>query len=281
MRGALLGAAICAAQLAAAAEPALPKASDVLKPPAPLAYPSPIDDRFALRVSYFPASVSTDLRLDSSTALAGTELAAENDLGMRHKDDQGRVEVMLRMRDDHRIRFDYFKLTRNGSAVLSRPVNFGDQTFLVDDRVQSLLDWRTLNFTYLYSIFHNPRFELGGGLGLHILDGELRARVAARQAREDKSGVFAFPTLALDATWRISRRFAMTARANYLSADVDQSSGSVSDYHADVQYRWRRNLAMGLGYTQLRTHLEIADGKLPGRFFFDVDGPELFFRASF
>jgi len=253
----------------------------VLKPEAAREIASPITDRFALRVSYFPASVNTDLRLDNRNGLPGTDLVAEDDLGMRDRDGQGRIELTLRTRDRNRLRFDYFKLTRKGDEVLTRILDFGDQTFVASDRVVSLLDWRTLNFTYLYSVFHNPRFELGAGFGIHILDGEVRARVPARLAHEDKSGVVAFPSLAMDAMWRASRRFALSARVNYLSADVDRSSGLVSDVHLDVQYRWRRNLAAGLGYTSLRTHVDVASGSLPGRFNFDVKGPEAFFRVSF
>ena len=90
-----------------------------------------------------------------------------------------------------------------------------------------------------------------------------------------------FPTLALDGTWRISSQFALTGRINHLSADVQDSSGEVSDYHADLQYRWRPNFAVGVGYTRLKTKLVIADSDFPGRFIFDVKGPELFLRASF
>jgi hypothetical protein len=281
MRLKLACAVFYAAQLATAAEPAPPKASDVLKPPGARLFPSPITDRFELRGSYFSSAIDTQIRVDSSNGARGTDLAAESDFGMRDKLDQGRIELMIRMRERHRMRFDYFKLTRDGDHVLNRVVNFGEGSFLVDDRVFSVLDWRTLNFTYLYSVFHNPRFEMGTGFGVHILDGAARARVPARFLDEEKSGVIAFPTLAVDATLSLSRRFALTARANQLSANVDKSSGSVSDYHGDVQYRWRENAAVGLGYTSLKTNIVTASGKFPGRFVFDVKGPELFFSASF
>lgn len=280
MRWALLPAALSVAQLAVAAEEQ-PKPSDVLKPDRTRHVASPINDRFALRGSYFPASLGTDLRLDDENRGLGTELSAEHDLGLSDRLDQGRLELVLRLRDDHRVRFDYLQLTRRGDAVLDRTIEFGDETFVATDRVASRLDWRALNFTYLYSIFHHPRFELGAGFALHILNGEARAEVPARLLKEEESGVILFPTIALDATWQISRRFAVTARANRFTIDVADSSGSLGDYHADVQYRWRPNLAIGLGYTALKTDIEVADGDFPGRFAFDVDGPELFFRVSF
>src|SRR5438876_9158339 len=101
MRLALVGAALCAAQLAAAAEPAPPKASDVLKPPGAQEIASPITDRFALRGTYFSSSIDTQIRLDNANGLAGTDLSAENDLGLRDKLAQGRIELTIRLRDRH------------------------------------------------------------------------------------------------------------------------------------------------------------------------------------
>ena len=159
----VLPAALCVASWAGAADQP-PKASDVLKPESGRGIASPITDRFALRGTFFSASVATSVRLDdSATGVRGTPLSAEDDFGMRDRVDQGRFELTLRLRERNRIRFDYFKLTREGNEVLARTIVFGDQTFITNDRVESLLDWRTLNFTYLYSVFHNARFELGAG----------------------------------------------------------------------------------------------------------------------
>lgn len=282
MRLVLAAAALGLAQLSAAAEPPPQKPSDVLKEAEARPLATPINDRFAIRASYFPGSVSTDLRLDDSQGIPGTPLSAEDELGLRDKPNQVRVEVLLRILERHRLRVDFFNLRRRGDAVLTRDIAFGDQTFAVDDRVLSNLDWKMLNFTYLYSIIHKQRFELGGGVGIHLFQGEARARVPARLIREEQSGAVAFPTMALDATLRIAKRFSVNARANYLSGHIDGSTGKISDYHADVQYRWKRNFALGLGYSKMKTDLDIVDSSdLAGKFVLDVDGPELFFRASF
>ena len=56
--------------------------------------------------------------------------------------------------------------------------------------------------------------------------------------------------------------------------------GEMYDYHLDVQYRWRKNFAVGLGYSSIESDLLI-DGTPGGQFNLKTDGPELFFRASF
>src|SRR5690606_10013430 len=118
--------------------------------------------------------------------------------------------------------------------------------------------------------------------GVHILEMEAQGEIQARDRREEASGVGAFPTVAVDATWQISEQFAVTARGQYFSASVEDIEGSLGDYHMDVQYRWRPNLAFGLGYSLLRAKLDvIEDDDFPGRLVLRARGPELFVRASF
>jgi hypothetical protein len=66
------------------------------------------------------------------------------------------------------------------------------------------------------------------------------------------------------------------------SANLDDFDGSLSDLHGDVQYRWRKNFTVGLGYTSLRIDAESTSTQdMPGRFNQDISGPEFFIRASF
>jgi hypothetical protein len=276
-----LAAMLFVVQAASAAEP---KASDILKPRKKSDIASPITDRFALRVTYFGSSVSTQLRLDpqNGTGLPGTDLVAENDLGMSDKDNQARMELTFRLHERNRLRVDYFKLGRSGDQVLTRTINFGDQTFAVNDRVLSMLEWRQLAFTYTRSIFRLDRYELGAGIGIALLEAKARGAVPARNVRESDDGVGAFPTFALDGTWRISKRWSCNARGQTLSAKVSSFDGAMSDYHGDVQYRWHGNFSLGLGYTRLRTFVNVSDNNnFNGRYRQRVSGPEFFIRASF
>jgi hypothetical protein len=242
---------------------------------------SPITDRFAIRGSFYNPEVETLVRIDDVAASIGTEVIAEDDFGLDDNLTQGRMELLFRMRDRNRLRVDYFKTDRTGDEVMDRAIDFGDETFQINERVFSELKWRMFGFTYMRSIFLRERFEMGVGLGLYLLEAAARAEVPARFSREEVDGVGAFPTPALDLTWRISSRFSVTARGQYFSTSVDEFKGSIGDFHADVQYRWRRNFSVGLGYTAIESDLEVNDDDFPGAFNLDVAGPELFFRVSF
>lgn len=243
--------------------------------------PSPITDRFALRASYFTPQADTRLRVDSRAGRAGTPLDGESDLGLDDRLNQGRAEVMFRLLDRGRVRVDTFRTSRYGERVLSSPILVGDQAFLVRDVVATDLDFDALAFTYSYSVIRTRRLEAGLGLGLHLLQADLRAQVASRFQRQDASATGAFPTIAVDGTYVIAKRWSANLRAQYLSGSASSFSGSLADYHVDVQYRWKRNFAVGVGYSTLRGSFDASDADFTGRFDLRARGPEAFLRVSF
>jgi hypothetical protein len=243
---------------------------------------SPITDRFALRAIYFPATLHTVLRLDpNSTPLGGTTLSAEDDLGMPSKDHNGSAELMFRLRERNRIRVDYLKVARTGTTVLTRTIIFGNQIFNVNDQVQSSFDWRLMGFTYTHSFILTSRFELGAGVGVHLIDADAIGSVPARLLQHESSAAGAFPTIALDTTWRIWRGLSLNARGQYLSAAVSGLRGSLGDYHADLQYRVAAPLAVGVGYSDIRIKYETLTRNTPGLLNEEMRGPEFFVRVSF
>jgi len=244
--------------------------------------PSPITDRFAVRASFFDSIVHTSLRVDDNeTATPGTLVNAERDLGLPERVYQGRVELYIRMRERNRLRVDYFESDRSGSQLLTKPIDFAGKTFLPGDQTFSELDLRMFGLTYTYSILRTERLELGGGLGVYLLQGDARGQVPARELSQEVSGVAPYPTFALDGTYLIARQFAFVARAQYVSDTVKNFSGMLGDYHADFQYRWRPNFAVGVGYSQLRLSFQVQGGSFPGFVSLDVSGPEAFFRVSY
>ncbi|HNR23407.1 MAG TPA: hypothetical protein PKL49_10335 [Steroidobacteraceae bacterium] len=267
--------------LAGAQEPA--RASDTLAralpPPA-----SPITDRFALRATYYQGGVDTKVRLDPDALTLGTLVDGEETLGLDDTIDQGRMELYLRMGERFRLRFDYFKLNRFAATTLGEDVVFGDETFLTGEAIESSLDYRSLSFTFLYSILRRENIELAAGLGVNLLEAEVAGEAVDRNVREDESGVAPLPTIALDGSWQFARRWSVNARGQYFSATYDDIDGTLGEWHLDVQYRWKPNFAVGLGYTILDIDVSVApnaDHDFPGIFRMKTDGPELFIRASF
>ncbi len=263
----------------AKAEPEL-KPSEVLQPKS-LRIASPITDRFYMRGTYFPAAVTTEIRLDPNSSLPGTLLSAEDDLGLDDQVDQGRMEFDIRLAERNHVRVDYFKLNRFHEAPLAESIIFGDFIFPAGTNFRAKLDWRVLTLTYTRSVFRTERFEGGLGLGIHIIEAHASGGTPGTLTFEETDEVGIFPTIAANLAFRISKRWSVTARGQQFSASPEDFDGTMRDYHADVQYRWRDNFAFGLGYSLLESNLDVFDPDEPLLFNLKTEGPEVFFRVSF
>ena len=246
--------------------------------------PSPITDHFYIRGTFYDPQVRTHFRIDPSQAapgMTGTPVNGENVLGLPNRLRQGRVEFMFRLRERSKVRVDYFEADRSGSKVLANDVVFGNQTFAAGQRTRTSLDWRQFDITYGYSLVRNDRFEVGTGLGIYFLQVDAIGEVPAQKQRQEVTAGTPFPALPLDLTWRISSRWAATARGAYLKATLSGFRGWYADLHEDIQYRWNPNFAIGLGYSAIRTSLTRRGGSFPGAFAMSISGPEAFVRFSF
>lgn len=253
-------------------------------PPHKAEKPSPITDRFYVSAAFYAPAVHTTLRLDPSHAapgVFGTTLDVERDLGLPSRLDQGVVEFMFRLRERSKLRVDYFEADRSANYPLADTVVFGNQTFLAGQMAQTSIAWRAFGLTYTYSFYRSERLEIGTGLGAYFLQAQASGSVPAESESQSVSGADPIPTLPLDFTWCISRRFAFTAHANYVEARIDGASGSFTDFHSDLQYRWSPDFAIGAGWSEMRIALENRTGSTPGAVAMRFSGPQAFVRFSF
>ncbi len=244
-------------------------------------YANPIDDRLRLTAGAFLDSTATTLRLDGATPNSGTAISAEDDLGLDNSKTLPDLEIMIGMHERHHVRLNYYKLSRSTDLPLARQLNIRDDTFNAGDLVESNFDVRMLSLTYAYSFVHNPRIDLAGSFGLNILEFSARARVRARALDQSEDDAGPFPTLGLDLTVPLSHRFYAEARAEYLKVDIQGFSGTADILHAGFVYRWRENLALGIGYRRFNISLTSNAVGDTGVFELDNSGPQAFLRVSF
>ena len=232
----------------------------------------------------YDGSVHTDAQVnDTANGLAGTPYSAENDLGLPSKAHQLRAEFVFRLHDRSRLRVGALDSSRKASKVITQQIRFGGQTYNVNERVNSTFDFRMFDFTYTYSVLRTDRFEIGPGIGIHLVQGEASAVAPNRSTRSRESFDFAGPyaTLALDSTWRFTKRFSFNARYQTLDLTINDISGKIYDLNANLQFRFHKNVAVGAGYQKHSIQLDAPNSDPGGTLLFEVGGPELFLRASF
>jgi hypothetical protein len=252
----------------------------LLQPPAVI-IPSPINDRFALRVLYYHPAVNNRLRYDNTAGVPGTVIDVEDLLGHKDSVHQGTIDMMFRMGERHRIHADFYQLRRTGDEVLGQQMRFGDDIYAPGAQLLSETELRKMGLTYTYSLLRRERFELGAGLGLHLLQLDGRTRVPATFASEQLDTAGPFAALAGQLTWRVTRRFSLNVSGQYFDLNPDEVRGAFRHLHGDVQYRGWRNLAIGVGYSYSGYLVDSTDEEFSGFYRLVYKGPEAFFRVSF
>lgn len=247
-------------------------------------YLSPTDERVRISLGATDLSSATTLQADSSAGADGTLISGEDQFGLKKSRWEPDFQALVRVATRQRLSFDYFTLDRSGGGIVgATPILFGDVTFLPNDPLQTQLSLRTLGITYEYSFWHSETVEVAATLGVHATDISSTAKVQTETRHviqtEDEAGPV--PTVGLDGTWVISKRFYVDGRAQYLRVHVDNVDGSLGLYEFQGLYRYRPNVSVGLGYSEIRAHIASLQGSTPGLFEFNTKGPELFVRVSF
>jgi len=274
-----------ASTLAVAAQsdaPASPPAQLPAKLPdwAPKPRPNVIEDRFRIEVNLFGASAATKMRVDESPTLPGTQISAEDDLGLEDFELLPQVELTLLPGERHLVRLSAFAMHRSANKLIERQISFDNEDYVIGERVDSLLNLTMFGLTYGYRFVVHRRGELSATFGLQIADVETNAVVRSRVVRESESGVAPLPLLGFEGRFDFTPHWAVEARAQYLTVNADQVNGSILDGRLALTWRLNPYLALGLGYRTFRIDVDSADEDTPGFVDLSIDGPLLFVRAS-
>jgi hypothetical protein len=247
---------------------------------APKPRPNVMEDRFRVEVNLMGAQPSTKLRVDESPTLPGTEISAEDDLGLDDFQLLPQVELTLLPGERHLVRLSAFALHRSADKRIEIPISFDDEDYVVGERVDSLLNLTMFGLTYGYRFLVHQRAEVSASFGIQIADVEANAVVRSRVVRESESGVAPLPLLGLEGRFDFSPRWAMEGRVQYLTVNEENVDGSILDARLGVTWRVNPYLALGLGYRTFQIDVDSADEDTPGFVDLTVAGPLLFVRAS-
>lgn len=247
-------------------------------------YRSPTQDRVRVSLGILQVGATTAFEFDKGDGTRGTLIDGENTLGLQRRRTEPKFEVELRAGERHRIRLDYFSLDRNDTRILTGPpLTYGDAILLTGDPVQTDLSVRAFGLAYAYSFVHKDSFELAGTLGISEMDVTSRLKVATATRHVDSQHNLAgpLPTPGVTATWVLSQRFYLDARASYLKAAHRQISGSLGVYEFNALYRLRPNISFALGYSGIKPDLASRRSGDTGFASLDARGPQLLLRVAF
>lgn len=242
--------------------------------------PRVIEDTLRVEVNLLSASLDTRLRVDQSLMQPGTEIDAEDDLGLDDSELMPQAEITLLPGKHHLVRLSGFNTRRSASHVIDKQIVFDDEVYNANERVDSELNLRMFGLTYGYRFIVHDRGELTATFGIQIADVDANAVVRSRVIREAESGVAPLPLVGLEGRFDLSSRWSVEARLQYLSANLDEVDGSITDSRIALTWRANPHLVFGLGYRSFEIDVDSRDEDDPGFVNLRMSGPLLFGRAS-
>jgi hypothetical protein len=258
--------------------------------------PYSIEDRFRLEVDLFRGAYDTTIRLDRSVTVAGrtvvtpgTQVSAEDDLGLASTQNLGQLELTLLPGEHHMVRLSALSMRREGSHILTRNITWGNSSpYLVGERVDSHLNFSMAGLTYGYLPFRTDRYELGVSLGVQIASVGANAEVRSRTLRAEESAVGPIPLLGVEGRYDFTHHWSLDARLQYLSlglveslgVDVNKVDGTIIDWRLAIRYRQNQHLIYGLGYRNFNLDVVSPTTNPAGMVSLGLTGPILFVQGS-
>lgn len=223
--------------------------------PAPLAGQSPEElrerwvlDKYSLSVSGRFNSLDTKFRVDSEELGVGTEIDAEDFLGLDTEDTNWDIQGEIRLGRNHVLSGQYADFVREHSRVIDREITIGESVFPINADVRTEFDIETISFSYRYYPWVEETWALGFGLGLRWYDFAIDVEADEVDRREDSSVSAPMPFAGTDLRFALSDRFRLHGSAGFFDVELGDLGGNQILAEAALEYLVLPYLAVGAGF---------------------------------
>jgi|tagenome__1003787_1003787.scaffolds.fasta_scaffold20757394_2 hypothetical protein len=200
-----------------------------------------------------------NIRVDPADG-TGTEIDAEDVLGVSPTSFQPRIAFRWRPGQKHELEFSFLRAVRSSDKAVSKDFVFADTTFTAGLRVNASLRTSQALLTYRYAFRVRPKSQIGAafGLGAILFRTELDAEAGVTTAGADTAIVpysrtrkFNAPTgsLGLYGRAQLGEKWYGEADARGIYVKVSNFKGSIAEFGGAVRRFFSNTVAAELGYT--------------------------------
>jgi len=217
--------------------------------------------------------------------------STEVDLGKLGMDTDNTVPfgfLRWRFTDRWRLEGNYFSTDSDGSSQITRDIEWGGAIYKLGANVKISNDTKLARAAVGYSFLKNDQAELGAGIGLHYLDWETKLSGNATIngnpviSHTEPASVDGFaPNLAFFGNYAFNKQWLLTGRFDWISADVNNFSGSLKRFWAGIMYQPFKNVGFGLGYDYIDVNVDYKKNDKKTSINGNVHGPQLFVTLNF
>jgi hypothetical protein len=205
--------------------------------------------------------LNADVRIDSKDGTIGTEVDAEEDLGLPTTNVEPRLALRWRLGRRHEVETGYQFVRRSVERTLERNIEFGDTTFDVGLRVKSTMDTDQAFLTYRFALMAHERTQVGVGLGLGAVFAKLELDGLSNSGTvtisQHKSITGPLGSLGLYGRFLSGDRWYFEADARYVKVDIGRLDARIAELNGAARYSLSRLVALEAGYGISAVKLDI------------------------
>lgn len=214
------------------------------------------DETLTLRAGALFMDVDSSFRVDSRSLGTGTNIDAEDDLGLDDSDDVLRAELIWRFAPRHQLSLGYYDLSRDAVETTSEAYRIGSVVFPPGIDVKTKFDLKLADLSYSYSLVQNERFEFAPLIGLYVLDFDVRVDNDTLGLSEGEGQEFPLPTVGARMNYRLAPAWWLRAKAQYFYISYDQYEGQMLELGGGLEWNVWRGLSLGAGYAHIDMDIE-------------------------
>src|SRR5258705_4209891 len=126
-------------------------------------------EKFKLTAGLFVPINNTKVQVGVNGAANGTEIDFQKDLGFDAAQVTFLANFQWRISRRSRISLAYYDMNRTATHKLQRDITFKDQTYQINNPVETYFNTAIYQFSYGYAIIEKPTYEVGVMIGAHTV----------------------------------------------------------------------------------------------------------------
>jgi len=234
------------------------------------------------------ADIGTNVKLDVSTVVLGSEIDLERDLGFNESAGVVWLSGLLRVSRRNHLQVVWTRVDRDViQRRLQRDIRFGQETFTASAEVDAFLDTWIIGGSYRFAIVATPTMELGPLIGLGAINLStgiaLSASVSGADGNIERDASFTAPAVYPGAflNLRPHPRLVIRVSGGYVSADFGDIDGEIAQAQAGAEFMFTRMIGVGGSYSYNRLAVGVEDDDFRGDLHYSFNGPHIYVVLGF
>lgn len=183
---------------------------------------------------------------------------------------------------------DYFSIKRDNKVVLKEDIQWRDVTFKKGTGAEGGFGFTLYRAFIGRVIARGNHYEIGGGLGAHIItispfiEGQAYINDSDFEfKRHEVSSTLPLPNIGLWFIYAPTQKLSLSTKIDWFGIKIDNTSGKLWDITPTLNYQAFRNVGISAGYKYLSLGVDVDKDKWQGGIDLQFQGPSVSLFGNF